>query len=284
YFDDYVPGGIPPHPSTLTTENKFDSTNTNFANFDSINKIGEPFSLPPFGESEQSVQQLSLEELKVKEEEYRKEEKEKLRQKEESKKDCEEWKFFLSLTAKADAITTKTQTVLEKLQTESAVKEISKFEDPTFSDQFDETAPKTSGAWAAFDETAEYNPSDPIFNLSEKDKTEPQQQKLIRTDKDQPLIDEGTKKIARELIEDFGFTNPAPGIPLVDTDTKASLFDIEEPSIDPFDTSFIDVEAIRSGESISKPILIKDIDVNEIDPFDTSYIESTIQKDLTIKD
>ncbi|KAH9506421.1 hypothetical protein DERF_011154 [Dermatophagoides farinae] len=299
-FDNYVPE-IPPHPSTLTTTTtttdindqlkiKFDSTNTNFANFDSVNNItvGEPFPLS-FGEQEQQQQQeqpkLSLEELKAKEEEYRKEEREKLRQQEESKKDCEEWKFFLSLTAKADAVTSKTQTVLEKLQTESAVKEISKFEDPTFSDQFDETAPKNIGAWAAFDETADYNPSDPIFQFPKQDETE--QQQSIDKDKTKPVIDEETKRIARELIEDFGFTNPAPGIPLVDgekTKTDTSLFAIEEPTIDPFDTSFIDVEAIKSGESILKPTLIKDIDVDEIDPFDTSYIESTIQKDLAIKD
>ncbi|XP_075587898.1 uncharacterized protein LOC124494034 [Dermatophagoides farinae] len=192
-FDNYVPE-IPPHPSTLTTTTttttdindqlkiKFDSTNTNFANFDSVNNItvGEPFPLS-FGEQEQQQQQeqpkLSLEELKAKEEEYRKEEREKLRQQEESKKDCEEWKFFLSLTAKADAVTSKTQTVLEKLQTESAVKEISKFEDPTFSDQFDETAPKNIGAWAAFDETADYNPSDPIFQQNQDEQQQQQQQK-----------------------------------------------------------------------------------------------------------
>lgn len=88
----------------------------------------------------------------------------------------------------------------------------------------------------------------------------------------EPVVDENTKRIAQELIDDFGFINPAPGLP-------AALEPVQTTeTFDPFDTSFIDIEAIKSGDCINKPTLIKDIDVGEIDPFDTSYIESSIKK------
>lgn len=169
-FDNYVPE-VPPHPSILADNNQQPFSSTNFANFDSF-ASGTDGSLKfPIGEiqsgqeSSSNEPKLSLDELKAREEEHKKIEKEKLRQQEETKKDCEEWKYFLSLTAKVEAVTSKTQTVLNKLQTDSAVNDISKVEDPTFSDKYDVTAPKTAGAWTAFEESEEFNPADPIFTL-----------------------------------------------------------------------------------------------------------------------
>lgn len=170
-FDNYVPE-VPPHPSILA-DNKQPFAPSNFANFNSESSgTDSSFNKYQIGEIQSGNQEsssnepkLSLDELKAREEEHKKIEKEKLRQQEETKKDCEEWKYFLSLTAKVEAVTSKTQTVLNKLQTDSAVNDISKVEDPTFSDKYDVTAPKTAGAWTAFEESEEFNPADPIFTL-----------------------------------------------------------------------------------------------------------------------
>lgn len=103
-----------------------------------------------------------------------------------------------------------------------------------------------------------------------------------------PVIDESTIKLAKELIDDFGFTNLAPAIGSLVGD-QISIEPIES-SVDPFDTSFISVEAIRSGkaqeivEKKKEEILAKlDQDV-EFDPFDTTHIENLIQKDLTLSE
>ena len=96
-----------------------------------------------------------------------------------------------------------------------------------------------------------------------------------------PELDEAAKKIARELIDDFGFTNPAPGITTLleqASITGAALQD----DIDPFDTSYIDIEAIKSGGAVKGVELIKDIEIKELDPFDTSHIESVISQDTTV--
>ncbi|KAF7492726.1 hypothetical protein SSS_03331 [Sarcoptes scabiei] len=282
-FDDYVPE-VPPHPS-----DSLNNQSNNFAKFDSTATAAHIGSILKSKEEEKS-EPLSLEELKQREEEHRKIEKEKLRQQEEGKKDREDWQFFLSLTAKVDAVTSKTQSVLDKLKTESAVEEISKVEDPSYSDQFDILAPKTSGGWTAFEESEQYNPSDPIFTQQQQQQQEEEEKRENSTQRSdpkqlEPIVDENTLRISRELIDDFGFTNPAPLISIGDSKNSANILTFEESnasnSIDPFDTSFVDVDAIRSGSTIAiKPTLIKDIDVDEIDPFDTSHIESTIGKDL----
>lgn len=91
------------------------------------------------------------------------------------------------------------------------------------------------------------------------------------------------EKIARELIDDFGFTNIAPGLApaLVPLEALSLTDSSNEPEVDPFDTSFIDIEAIQSGASLPvKPTeLITNLDFTEteFDPFDTSHIpESAI--------
>ena len=97
----------------------------------------------------------------------------------------------------------------------------------------------------------------------------------------EPVIDESTKQLAKELIDDFGFTNPAPGIPLWEEETIA----IEEDSVDPFDTSFIDIDKIQTGKSLKTgTALLKDIDSDSkyIDPFDTTHIETVITEELVI--
>lgn len=177
-FDNYVPE-VPPHPSTLTDATGV-ASESNFANFadtftsltsaaDSaaktlVDSIASTIQNTESDDTEQDKgEQLSLEELKAREEEHKRTEKEKLKQQEESKKDCEDWKYFLSLTAKVDAVTSKTQTVLTKLKDESAIKDIAKVEDPCFADRYDESVPKTAGGWVAFEEQ-EFNPADPIFS------------------------------------------------------------------------------------------------------------------------
>lgn len=91
------------------------------------------------------------------------------------------------------------------------------------------------------------------------------------------------EKIARELIDDFGFTNIAPGLApaLVPLEALSLTESSNEPEVDPFDTSFIDVEALQSGAALPvKPTeLIQNLDFTEteFDPFDTSHIpESAI--------
>lgn len=175
-FDNYVPE-VPPHPSHLGGGDSVNNSEINFANFSDtltsisvaadsatkslVNTISS--TLNPESETETNDdKQLSLKELKAKEEEHKRSEKEKLKQQEESKKDNEDWKYFLSLTAKVDAVTSKTQTVLTKLKDESAISDIAKVEDPCFADRYDETVPKTAGGWIAFEEQ-EFNPADPIF-------------------------------------------------------------------------------------------------------------------------
>lgn len=320
-FDNYIPE-VPPHPSldpnSQTNNNNFAASfvpdfNAAFSQLssatDSIANTLGSVVLPSFDtkedEQDGEKKELSLEELKAKEEENKRIEKEKLRQQEESKKDREDWKFFLSLTAKVDDITSKTQSSLTKLKDESAVHEISKAnDDPCYADQYDDFVPKSAGGWVAFDEEQQYNPADPIFHLP---KVEGKMNQVLfgkqfvytcvlftekKPEEPEPIkpavIDESTIKLAKELIDDFGFTNPAPAIGTLAPDQIA--FEPVDSSVDPFDTSFISVEAIRSGkaqEIVDKKkeeILAKlDQDV-EFDPFDTTHIETIIQKDLTLSD
>ena len=95
------------------------------------------------------------------------------------------------------------------------------------------------------------------------------------------VVDETTQKLARELIEDFGFTNPAPGIPAL---LPLESLTLADPDVDPFDTSFIDIEAIKSGKALQPTELIQDLDFSEteFDPFDTSHIESAITKETAV--
>ena len=171
-FDNYVPA-VPPHPSKLAENGVPSPAIENFASFQTnlnqASSVPDPtavLAIQDNQEQDDTKENLSLEELKAREEEHKRTEKEKLKQQEESKKDNEEWKYFLSLTAKVEAVTSKTQSVLTKLKDESAVKEISTFEDPCFSDKYDERAPKEAGGWIAFGEQ-EFNPADPIFNQPE---------------------------------------------------------------------------------------------------------------------
>ncbi len=91
------------------------------------------------------------------------------------------------------------------------------------------------------------------------------------------VVDE---KIARELIDDFGFTSLAPGLApaslAAPLEALSLVADDSAPEVDPFDTSFIDIEAIKSGAALpQKPTeLIQNLDFTEaeFDPFDTSHI------------
>lgn len=178
-FDNYVPE-VPPHPSTLA-ENGAPSTAAsnlfpvNFpahfqSTLDSLGSVADSTvkSLVGLGLSdaqkpEEPKEDLSLDQLKEREQENKKAEKDKIKQQEESKKDNEEWKYFLSLTAKVEAVTSKTQSALTKLKDESAVDEISALEDPCFLDRYDQSAPKGAGGWIAFEEQERVNPADPIL-------------------------------------------------------------------------------------------------------------------------
>lgn len=184
-FDNYVPE-VPPHPSTLTengvlsatftgnTENLLPSIQSTLTN--SINPIadsdvksvaGIDSTIDPEPANPDKTK-LSLEELKAREEEHKQKEKEKLKEQEKSKENNEDWKYFLSLTAKVEAVTLKTKSTLNKLKDESAVKEINKIEDPCYIDQFDAIAPKAAGGWIAFEEQEKFNPADPIFTIPQE--------------------------------------------------------------------------------------------------------------------
>lgn len=216
-FDNYIPE-VPPHPSTLNSETPngaaaaaFASPSnftTNFANFNqqtsNFNPSSDPsasfgsFSsqvpLPPLpvlpgdlpAEGEESEQEkLSLEELKAKEAEHKRAEKEKLKAAEDAKKDNAEWAYFLSLTGKVDALTTKTQSVLTKLKDDSAIEEIRNLEDaylPAGGPENEQKPvlvnvvavapaapkPKAAGGWAAFEEEATFNPADPNWSAQQQ--------------------------------------------------------------------------------------------------------------------
>lgn len=303
-FDNYVPE-VPPHPSTLA-DNGTPSTSSLFpVNFpahfqstlDSLGSVADSTvkSLVGLGLSdaqtpeEEAKENLSLDQLKEREQEHKKAEKDKIKQQEESKKDNEEWKYFLSLTAKVEAVTSKTQSALTKLKDESAVDEISALEDPCFLDRYDQSAPKVAGGWIAFEEQEQVNPADPILKQPTGKCTRPTSYEppfykdaFSFLEAAAPPVqpqDESTQKLARELIDDFGFTNPAPGIPAPPLE-NLSLADLD---IDPFDTSFIDIEAIKSGKSVKPTELIQDLDLTQVefDPFDTSHIATPTIIDKT---
>lgn len=90
-----------------------------------------------------------------------------------------------------------------------------------------------------------------------------------------PIDDESTKRIARQLIDDFGFTEVATSIA---TAAKLENTDPTEPDVDPFDTSYIDLEAVKSGNLQAATGLLKglDLDQTDIDPFDTTFVDTLI--------
>lgn len=95
-------------------------------------------------------------------------------------------------------------------------------------------------------------------------------------------MDENTHKLVRELIDDFGFTGPSSGIaPL-----QATVVNTFTEDVDPFDTSFIDIEAIKSGKTLKPTELIQNLDISEseFDPFDTSHVEAAITQDLVVQE
>lgn len=197
-FDNYIPE-VPPHPSTLNEPNgplaaNFNSNFANFGNssnfnsnfdssssFDPSSNFGSsqvPLPLPGDSSAEEPKEKLSLEELKAREIEHKKAEKEKLKEAEDSKKDNAEWAYFLSLTAKVDAVTSKTQSVLTKLTENSAIEEIRNLEDAYLPGENQKAAlnvavaaapkPKTAGGWAAFEEESTFNPADPNWSQQGK--------------------------------------------------------------------------------------------------------------------
>lgn len=92
------------------------------------------------------------------------------------------------------------------------------------------------------------------------------------------MENETRQKLVRELIDDFGFTFPSPGtVPLQEVNFSSS-----KEEIDPFDTSFIDIEAIKSGKSLKQTELLHDLDFVEIDPFDTSHVETTFTEEFRV--
>lgn len=186
-FDNYVPA-VPPHPSTLESGSGATDPSASFipdfnTAFSSLTSAADSAAksiantltsvIPDLSgeDAENKATPLSFEELKAIEEEHKKQEKEKLKEKEESKKGQEDWDFFLSLTAKVDAVTSKTQSLLNKLKDDTAITEISKTEDIDYLNQFDQAAPKEAGGWVAFEEHQQNNPADPI-NFIEKSKGE----------------------------------------------------------------------------------------------------------------
>ena len=292
-FDNYIPE-VPPHPS-LTATASSSSSGPHFAStslFDAFNNTvtgaansaidfasnSLSFNLSGEGETKQSPEEtkLTLEELKEREEEHKRIEKEKLKQQHEEKKDNADWQFFLSLTAKVDAVTSKTQSVLDKLKDDSAVKEIAALEEQ---EEFGEKvyaeheAPKTAGGWIAFEENTEFNPSDQIFA---QPKEEPKKEVEVTAENI-----EKTQKLHKQLLDDFGFGSE------VESTQNTQVKDIQD-DIDPFDTSSFDIEAIKAGKTPQtapkSDNLLHDFDIQEVDPFDTSHIENAISSELTLKD
>ena len=146
-YDNYVPP-VPPHPSTLVNNQASGTPNS------TLQSISDP-TQPTL--QEQTEPEISAEELlkQLKEKEFirRQEEKEKIKEQEKEKQNREDWKFFLSLTAKVEDITIKTQSALEKLKDTSAVEEIIKKSDETeYVPEEDEVVVLPPGEWIAFSE------------------------------------------------------------------------------------------------------------------------------------
>ncbi|XP_054160700.1 uncharacterized protein LOC128958791 [Oppia nitens] len=295
-YDSYIPV-VPPHPSTLSANS---AHNTHINSSDIQQPNGDPTqTLPVTGQTQQTevnAEEL-LKELKEKEFIRRQEEKQQILIQEKEKQNREDWQFFLSLTAKVEDITNKTQSTLEKLKDTSAVDEISNQIDDglEYVPQPDVVVVKSAGQWVAFSEDGQQpsnQQTDPDINSDKQKPTKTPQQ----------ITEESLKKVAKEvkpetinletsnLLDDFGFNKEPEVIPVA---YQPVVFEEEDYLDDPFDTSFVNVSTVApkaAAELILSKSNVKKLlktpsnpEIFDIDPFDTSYVDTAVSGQSVVK-